>query len=352
MLIEERLANQGIARPRFAGAAEVVEWLGAVQAQEYLPSKWALALRMRRATEPDVERAIAAGEILRTHVLRPTWHYVAAADLVWMQRLTAQRVQRAMLVYRRHMELDAAMLRRATRVFERSLRDRRHLTRAELGEHLRRAKMPLSGMRLAHAALYAELEAVICSGPRAGKQSTYALVAERAPAPRDLSGDEALAELTRRFFRSHGPATIRDFVWWSGLRTAEARRGLEIVRATSRELDGHIYWTIGSSVPRPAKARAHLLPIYDEYLVAYRDRALVPHGPGKVGGPRGYVTFQHALVIDGAVAGTWRTSSAPAGTNVTVTPLRRLTATDRRDIDAAGSRYERFLGRPVSIRVG
>lgn len=350
-MIDQRLSNQGLARPRFGRAVEVVEWLGAVQAQEYQPSKWALALRMRKALDADVERAIADGEVLRTHVLRPTWHYVAAPDLVWMQRLTGPRVQRAMLVYRRHMELDAPTLLRATRVFERSLRDRRHLTRAELAERLRRAGLALSGMRLAHAALYAELEAVICSGPRAGKQSTYALVAERAPASRDLSGDEALAELTRRFFRSHGPATIRDFVWWSGLRTAEVRRGLDIVGARCREVEGHVYWTVGAGAARPAKARAHLLPIYDEYLVAYRDRALVPHGPGKVSRPRGYVTFQHALLIDGAVAGTWRTSAAARDTTVTVTPLRRLTAADRRDIDAAGAFYERFLGKPVSIRV-
>ena len=351
-LIHRRLANQGIVRPAKRSAAEVVAWLGAVQAQEYQPAKWGVGQRMGKATEADVEAAVADGAILRTHVLRPTWHFVAAEDLVWMQRLTGGRVLRLMANYRRQLELDGAMLRRAASLFERALRDRRYLTRTELGERLHRANLPLSGVRLMHAALYAELEAVICSGPRSGKHATYALVAERAPAPRDLSGDEALAELTRRFFRSHGPATVRDFVWWSGVPTADARRGLDIIRATRQELDGLTYWSLPSSasraVPRAAADLVHLLPIYDEYLVAYRDRVLVPHGPAKIAARPGHsVTFQHALVIGGRVAGTWRTVRVARGVSVRVTPLRRLSSRERQGIEAVASRFGRFLNQPV-----
>ena len=156
--------------------------------------------------------------------------------------------------------------------------------------------------------MYAELEGVICSGPRRGKKFTYALIAERAPGARRLSRDEALAELALRFFRSHGPATIRDFVWWSGLVTADARRGVEMIRAKRQDVDGHAYWTAGAAPKTPASIKlAHLLPIYDEYIVSYRDRVAVPHGPSMIpsstGG--GYVTFQHALVIGGQIAGTW-----------------------------------------------
>ncbi|HET7698746.1 MAG TPA: winged helix DNA-binding domain-containing protein [Vicinamibacterales bacterium] len=349
-LIAERLASQGLIRARFSRAAEVVEWHGAVQAQEYQPSKWALALRMRAAADADVQREIDEGRILRTHVMRPTWHYVAARDLVWMQRLTASRVQRGMQVYWRRMEIDGALLRRAAGVFERALRDGRHLTRADLGARLHRAGIALSGYRLAHAALYAELEAVICSGPRVGKQSTYALVAERAPRPRDLSGDEALAELARRFFRSHGPATARDFAWWSNLTMTDARRGADIIRARAREVDGRTYWTLGSRaglrVPQPL---VHLLPVYDEYVVAYRDRALVPHGPAKVMGKPGYATFQHTVVIDGQVAGTWRAVRTARGVRISMTPMRRLTAKELKGIEAAASRHGDFLGVPVTV---
>ena len=351
-MIHHRLSNQALVRARFGTAVEVVSWFGAVQAQEQQPSKWALGLRMRRAVDADVERALSEGSVLRTHVLRPTWHYVAAADLAWMQRLTGPRVHRAMQIYRRHLELDDRMLRRATGLFERALRDGRHLTRAQLGERLRRGGIALSGQRLAHAAFYAELEAVICSGPRAGKQSTYALVAERAPAPRDLAGDEALAELARRFFQSHGPATVRDFVWWSGLLTADARRGLDIVRANPRELEGQTYWTLPSArSPRGTASTVHLLPIYDEYLVAYRDRVLVPHLPARVPSRGGFVTFQNALVIAGRVSGTWRAIRDARGVTAVVAPARRLTRRERDGLDGAASRYARFLGAPVSIRV-
>jgi hypothetical protein len=351
-LIQQRLANQGIATVRHTRAADVVEWLGAVQAQEYQPAKWAVGLRLAGATDDAVEQAIDRGEILRTHVMRPTWHFVAAADLRWMQALTGPHVQRLMANYRRQLELDTATMTRAARVFERALRDRRYLTRPELAERLRRAGVVLSGVRLAHATLYAELEAVICSGPRRGKLPTYGLVDERASKPRDLSGDEALAELTRRFFRSHGPATVRDFVWWSGLSTTAARRGLDIIRARPHDFDGCTYYrtTPSAAVRRTATAAVHLLPIYDEYLVAYRDRVLVPHGPPKIASRPGHtVTFQHALVIDGLVAGTWRMSRGMRALTIAVTPLRRLTAAEQRGVVAAAQRYERFLQFPVQL---
>src|SRR5688500_17522208 len=267
-----RLHNQGLSDARFTRPQDAVRWLVAVQAQDYAGAKWALALRMRRATDAAVERAFAAGAILRTHVMRPTWHFVTPADIRWLLALTGPRVQQRMAPYNRHFELDARTFARGLKVFERALRDHQYLTRIELSERLADAGMPMTGQRLAHLTMEAELEGVVCSGPRRGKKFTYALLAERAPDAPRLSRDEALAALTRRFFKSHGPATVRDFVWWSGLTTADARRGLEINTARREEIDGRIYWTIG---PPPLAAtrdhRVHLLPIYDEYIVAYRD---------------------------------------------------------------------------------
>ena len=351
-LIEQRLSNQGLTQPRHRRAADVVEWLGAVQAQEYEPAKWGLGQRMKDGGDAAVEREFEQGRILRTHVMRPTWHFVAAADIRWMQMLTAPRVLRTLATYDRRMELDTPTRTRATRIFERVLRDHQYLTRAELGDRLRRSGLTISGMRLAFAAAHAELRAVICSGPRRGKHSTYALVAERAPNARELSRDEALAELTRRFFRSHGPATVRDFVWWSGLPTADARRGLEINRAERQTVDGYTYWTVGSAGARaPNRAGVCLLPVYDEYVVAYRDRTLVPHGPSKVAAGAGQsVTFQHALVIAGRIAGTWRITRGPRAVSIAVTPLRRLTASEKSGVAAAALRYERFLGIPIVMR--
>jgi hypothetical protein len=352
-IVAARLLNQCITRQRHRRPADVVSWMGAVQAQEYDAAKWGIALRMPNGVDADIEHAFERGLILRTHVLRPTWHFVTPADIRWLLDLTAPRVHRRMAPYNRQLELDAATLARGTAVFERALRDRQYLTRAELGERLGRAGLAMAGVRLAHTAMYAELEGVICSGPRRGKQSTYGLVAERAPSARRLSRDEALAELTRRYFRSHGPATIRDFSWWSGLTHADARRGLEINRARRHEVGLRTYWTIGPmpSIPKSV-GRVHLLPIYDEYLVAYRDREVVRHGPSVITSTFGQkATFQHALVIGGRIAGTWRTARSSGAVSIAAMSLRRLTAPDRRELAEAVDRYRRSVGVSVKLSV-
>jgi hypothetical protein len=351
----QRLHNQYITRPGRRRPADLVAWLGAVQAQEYPAAKWALALRMANGvTDAQIERAFDEGRILRTHVMRPTWHFVTPSDIRWMLELTAPRVHRAMSSYNRALGLDGATLARGARLFERALGEGRSLTRAELGAHLARAGLPAQGPRLAHLAMHAELEGVICSGPRRGRQFTYALLAERAPGAARLSRDEALAELARRFLRSHGPATIRDFVWWSGLVTADARRGIEANRARSQPIDGLTYWTLrGAPDAGEPPDSVHLLPIYDEYIVAYRDRGAVSHGQTTIrlqGG--GQVTFQHALVIGGRVTGTWRTRQQKPAIVVDVSPLRRLTGPERGALAVEAERYGRFLDAPVALSIG
>jgi Winged helix DNA-binding domain len=343
-----RLRNQRIACPLGGGPAAVVAALGAVQAQEFEPAKWGLGLRMRDGTtDASIERAFTDGRILRTHVLRPTWHFVPRADIRWMLELTGPRVQRALASYHRRLGLESALLTRATGVIERALDTHGPLTRQELRGHLAKARIVVDSMRLAFIMTHAELTAVVCSGPRRDRQFTYALLAARAPDARTLPRDEALGTLTRRYFVSHGPATVRDFVWWSGLTTTDAKRGLEIVRARQASIDGYAYWTVGNRAaslsPRSRSGMtAHLLPIYDEYLVAYRDRAAVPHATL----PRGStVTFQHALVIEGQVAGTWRMKNLV----MTITPVRRLTGRERKAARDAASRYEQFLQAAISV---
>ena len=251
----QRLINQGIASPIHRRPADIVSWLGAVQAQEYPAAKWALALRTRDgATNDEIERAFDKGHIIRTHVMRPTWHFVAPSDVRWMLELTAPRVHRAMAYQHRQFGLEAATRTRAARIFERALRDGQSLTRAELGAHLARARIKAAGVRLALLTVYAELEGVICSGEKRGKQMTYALLEERVPKAPRVSRDEALAELTRRYFQSHGPATIRDFVWWSGLTAVDAKRGLEMIRAAHVVIDATHVLVDRSDSGRPAAA--------------------------------------------------------------------------------------------------
>jgi hypothetical protein len=335
----QRLQNQQIARLRRGSAADLVSAFGAIQAQEYPFAKWALALRLaEKTTDAEIDEVVDRGEILRTHMLRATWHFVAATDLVWIQQLTAPRVHARLATYLRNFGIEKQTITKAIRVVERALAGRQYLTRQELRARMARVGITLGGTPLGLVIIHAELECVICSGPRRGKQSTYALVSERAPGARTLQRDEALAELTRRYFASHGPATIRDCVWWSSLTTAEVRRGLAMIEARSFDQDGLTYWMVNSTkVPQQRGAHVHLLPIYDEFLVAYRDRLAVPHGPSSYAlGP-----MKHALVINGAVAGTWRTDRL--GT-VIVMPVRSLTARERAAVEARVEQLGRFLG--------
>ena len=347
-IADQRLRNQRLTRPGPRRAEDVVAWMGALQAQEYGPAKWGLALRSPPGTtDAAIERAIDKGRILRTHILRPTWHFVAAADIRWMLDLTAPQVHRRMYPYDQLLGLDPGVMTRAVDVLERALGEHRYLTRRELGAELGRAGLPAKSMELAHIAMHAELEGVICSGPRRGKQSTYALLADRAPNAKSLPIDEALAELTRRYLRGHEPATIRDFVWWSGLKTSDAKRGLEMNRARYHDVDGVRYWSLGrdSTGARRRSGTVHLLPIYDEYLVAYRDHHVVPRPAYLLG------NFQHALVIGGQVAGTWRTGPSRNGVAVLLKTLRPLTGSERRMLAREVTRYSRFLGAPVLLSV-
>ena len=352
-VLDRRLINQRIDGAGHRRPEDVVAWSGAVQAQEYEPAKWGVGLRMRPdAIDADVQRAFDDGRILRTHVLRPTWHFVTPADIRWMLALTAPRIRLRMATYWRQMELDAKAFARGTGVIERALGDRRFLTRAELGEALRRARRPLAGFRLAHLAMSAELEGVICSGPRHGKQSTYALLEQRAPRAPLLERDEALGELVTRYLQSHGPATIRDFVWWSGLTTPDARRAIEIAKAARLEQDGLTYWTLGGARPATRKQLAHLLPIYDEYLGSYRDRGAIPTNALRITSAYGRpVNFQHAVIVDGRVVGTWRVTRSARAIAMRATMLRRLMARERRAVADAAKRYERFQGVPVALAI-
>ena len=351
----QRLHNHYLTRASRHTPEDLVAWLGAVQAQEYPFAKWGLGLRLgARTTDAEIERACDAGAILRTHVMRPTWHFVNARDIRWMLELTGPRVKRAMGPYLRRTELDAATLARAMAIVETALGGHRALTRAELGAALATGGIPAKGFRLALIAMVAELEGVVCSGPRRGKDLTYALLAERASGATNMARDEALAELTRRFFRSHGPATVSDFVWWSGLLTGDARRGLEMIGARPSSAGAQTYWTVGAPA-RVATRRlsVQLLPIYDEYVVAYRHRGQVPHGPSTITSPsHGTVTFQHALVVDGQVTGTWKTRREAGALVVDVIPLRRLTAAERNAVGECVSRYGRYLRVPAALCLG
>src|SRR6266568_4837740 len=230
-IAHQRLHNQFIAQQAFEKADDVVRWLGAVQAQDYAAAKWALGLRMQNSTDDLIEQAFTDGTILRTHVMRPTWHFVLPADIRWMLALTAPRVLATIAYYDRTLELDDAVFSQSNAVLAKALQGGKQLTRAELFSELQQAGIATDNLqRIGHILMHAELDGIICSGARRGKQFSYALLDERAPQARTLDCEEALAEFARRYFTSRGPATLQDFVWWSGLTVADARAGLEMVK--------------------------------------------------------------------------------------------------------------------------
>jgi Winged helix DNA-binding domain len=313
-----------------------------------------LGLRAPGLTDADVEQAFADGAILRTHVLRPTWHFVTPADIRWMLALTGPRVARAILPYCRRLGLGDDVLKRGRAALERALGDGRQLTRVELGAALAAAGVKADRLALAQLMMHAELEGIVCSGARRDRQFTYALLEERAPRGRIVTRDEALGELARRYFSSHGPATLRDYVWWSGLVVGDARRGIEIAGSdlVRRAIEDRTYWWSASdSSPRavPAGEGAHLLPNYEEYLVAYRDREAVV-GPSRqaAASPRGGDVFAHSLVIDGRLAGSWTRTHRPDAVTVEVVSYRRLAPAERRAVAAAAERYGRFIEQAVT----
>ena len=342
----ERLKNQRIDGRPLKRPIDVVRWLVASQAQDFAGAKWALGLRASGANDAHVERAFNEGAILRTHLMRPTWHFVTQEDIRWMLALTAPRVHTVNGHYYRKLGLDAATLRKATSTLTRALEGGHELTRAELRQELAGARIDTEGQRMAYILMHAELDAAICSGPRRGKQFTYALIDERAIRARVLSRDDALVELAGRYFASRGPATVRDFAKWSGLTIAEARTGLEAAapKLRRRVVGGATYWS-GDAVARTQRSeRCHLLSIYDEYISSYRDRSAIcepAYGKRLVGMGN---ALAYVIVMDGRIAGTWKRSLSRDTVHIHLTPFRKLGRAEKQAAAAAAERLVRFVG--------
>jgi hypothetical protein len=323
-----------------------------VQAQDYAAAKWALALRCPDATDSVVEQAIADGRIVRTHVLRPTWHFVDPADIRWMLHLTAPRVVARMAPYDRQLELDNDTFRRSNAAVARALRDGRQVTRKELGEVLKRERIRTDMYRLGHLLMRAELDGIICSGARQGKEFTYALLEERVPPARSLDGDEALRELTRRYFSTRGPATPRDFAWWSGLAMGDAKRGVQMAGSElhHEEIDGTSYWFTESAAPAADTPHiAHLLPNYDEYFIGFRERSAIGQRVKASKTANTGALTAHVLEVDGQIVGGWKRTVKRTAVVITLYPIVRLSAAERDAVRVAAERHGEFLGLPVEL---
>ena len=353
-IVRRRLRTQRLTGAGFAHPEDVVGWLGAVQAQDYGPAKWAVGMRQRRATDAAVVRAFAEGRILRTHVLRPTWHFVLPADIRWLLTATAPRIQAGNAGRYRQLGLDAATLWRSEKLLAGALRGGEQLTRAELAQVLTRSGVAVDGQRLPYLLMYAELNAVICSGARKGLQHTYALLEERAPDARDLPREEALAELARRYFTSHGPATAKDFAMWASLTLAEAKPSIEAAGSSLRreEIGGVVFWSAADQAARTPALRSpavRLVQGYDEYLMGYTETKGVLARPGTRWAPATPPVFALVILLDGRVAGFWKRTLRRAAIVIEAALLEPFSEAQTLALQKEAARYGAFIGRDARV---
>jgi hypothetical protein len=348
-VLQARLASQRLCGPRLATPVQAAAHLVAVQAQDYRGGLWAVGLRLRRSTEAAVEAALAAGTIVRTWPLRGTLHIVAAADVRWLLRLLAPRPLAAAAGRHRQLGLDDAVFSRARSVLERALGRERLLTRSAVYELFEKAGIAAAGQRGIHIAWRLAQEGLICHGPRKGRQQTFVLLDDWVPPLPARPREEALADLARRWFSSHGPATLRDFTWWTGLTVAAAREAVSLAEGSLHaETLGEttVYGPLPTRSTGGLEPRVHLLPPFDELLVAYKDREAALDE--RFAAERSWNLLSPTVIVAGKVVGTWSRRESTSGITVTPRVAGSLPRAARTALDEAVARYAAFSGRPLT----
>jgi hypothetical protein len=309
-IITGRLSNHKLtANPEATTPGALVSWMGAIQAQDFNMAKWAIGARIPGSSDQLIEDSLDKGEIIRTHILRPTWHFVAAEDIHWMLELSAPRVKVGTRSYDKELELLPEFLHKAYSVIIKELQKGQHLTRLEMSAKFAEAGILVTDRRLKHIMFRAELEGIVCNGKVKNKKQTYCLLDKKVRKTSTLSKEEALEKLARKYFQSHNPATFQDFHWWSGLTTREARLSMELIRHDFciENIDGQDYWFKNSQPESPVNTnQIHLLPAFDEYFVSYKDRQhiLTTEHHKKVIVSNG--VFRPMIVKGGEIIGTWK----------------------------------------------
>jgi hypothetical protein len=343
-IIAHRLVNQQIAGSSIKSPEEMVSHMVAMQAQDWNMAKWAIGLRVPGLKEADIDKAFNDGKILRTHMMRPTWHIVTPADIRWMLQLTSPRVQAFNANYYRKQELDKNIFRKCNAILGKSLMDHQYKTRTDLRQVFSKAKIATDDLRMTLIMMNAELEGLVCSGPKKGKQFTYSLLEERVAASKPLNKAEALHQLTARYFKTRGPATVKDFSWWSGLTLKETREGVD-------SLDSHFLHEVVNESEyifynQPVKdlgklQTTFLIPDYDEYGISYKDRTIYDKGNG--GETLKSADFYHAIAVDGYFGGTWKKTLKGNRHVIEIKPFQSLSKKQLIAVDKATQKCINFF---------
>ena len=351
-IIRMRLQNQQLLKSEYSKPEDVVRWMTAVQAQDYAGAKWALGCRMQLSKDSDVDAALDEGRILRTHVLRPTWHFVLPDDIRWMIELTEPRISAFSAKYMRDLGLDKKVFTKTNKIIVHALEKEGYLTKQELGDILKASRVDTADLRLTYILFRAELDCLVCSGPRKGKQMTYSLLDERAPAARKLKKEEALYELAIRYFRSRGPATVKDFAWWSGLSAGDARAAGELVNKELNSIDflgETLFFSPESYLPARLGNISHLFSAWDEYTVAYKDRSLVVDPAFEKESGNGI--FNSNIAIKGKVIGSWRREIKKESVHINLNYFDTPSHTVVSSVQKVAAIYARFIDKEPTVKI-
>jgi hypothetical protein len=349
-----RLFSQKIEQTGFTSAKELVSWMGAMQAQDYAMSKWAIGSRLVHSTDEMVETALNNGEIIRSHLMRPTWHLVSADDIYWMNDLSATKIRQNFKSRHRDLELSEEMILKSEKVFEKAISKEGNLTRDELDAELQKVNLITVENQLYHLLFCAELDGILCNGAVKNGKQTYDLLSRRVPNRRTLFREESLAELAKRYFQSHGPATIDDFVWWSGLSITDARKGLESIKSglNSEIINSKTYWFSNTfSDLQPDKTSVHLLPAFDEFIIGYCDRSAslsLTNNPKAVSSNG---IFHPIVVVNGQVIGTWKRTSKKELVILSANLFQTPTLSLKSAIEEEANRFGQFLNKRTEINI-
>ncbi len=345
-LFKHQLVGTGFAAPK-----DILAYFGAMQAQDYAMAKWAIGLRLG-INEEALEQTINNAAIIRTHILRPTWHFVAAEDIRWMLMLTAPQVKQRNAVMCKKFELDSNLLNHCKAIIEQTLRDNQHLTRDKIMLELNTHGIQTDDIRSALIMMDAEQDGIVCNGMMQGKQFTYALLDERVPPTKMLSKEDALAELAKRYFQSHGPATLQDFIWWSGLTAGNAKLALELIKPSLHffTVEQQTYWfTELANYKSLSTPSIHFLPAFDEFLISYKDRSasLTPSLNKDIITTNGI--FNPSILVNGKVVGSWKRSFKKDTVHIEMNfPDSTIEA---QEILNATEKYGNFVGKKVNLKV-
>lgn len=352
-----RLKNQQLAGTTFKTPKQLTGWMGAMQAQDYNQAKWAIGVRMPHLDENQIEEAFNKGEIIRTHIMRPTWHFVSADDIYWMLELTSPQIKSVLNSRHRELGITELLVNKSYLAMEEALNTNEQgaMTREELLEELGRAGIPTDLQRASHFMLRAEIDGILCSGPLKGKKQTYALLNKRVPQKITLTKEEASARLAKNYFLSHGPATLADFIWWSGLPAQIARNALESIKNDlhSVRIATDTYWFSGKAAKTGKLTDSvYLLPAFDEFLISYKNRSASITAEDHKKAISNNGIFRPVVLVNGQISGLWKKVVKKDRIIIETEYFRPHNDTERQSVAKAVELYKHFAGKKAELQLG